>query len=72
MKLNLNYSLMDLLKNFVIIFKNFLVSYLFKLKDALNSKYLSNFTKSNLAFSLIFIMEYSLTTSLRAGEAIER
>ena len=72
MKLSLNYSLMDLLKNFIIIFKNFLVSYLFKQRDALNSGHLFNFIKSNLVFNLIFILGNSLATSLRAGEVVER
>lgn len=72
MKLNSNYLLKDLLKNFVIIFKNFLVSYLFKLKDALNSGDLFNFIKSNLSFSLIFILQYFLVINLLAEEAIER
>ena len=72
MKLSLNYSLMDLLKNSIIIFKNFLVSYLFKSKDALNSGHLFNFIKSNLVFNLIFILEYSLVTSLQVEEVVER
>ena len=72
MKLNLNYSLMDLLKNFVIIFKNFPVGYLFKLKDVLNSVDLFSFIKSGLVFDLIFILKYFLATSLRAGGAVER
>jgi hypothetical protein len=72
MKLNLYYLSKDLLKNFVITFRNFLVSYLFKLKDALNSGHLFNFIKSNLAFSLIFILQYFLVINLLAGEAIER
>jgi hypothetical protein len=72
MKLNLNYSLMDLLKNFVIIFKNFPVGYLFKLKDVLNSVHLFSFIKSGLVFDLIFILKYFLATSLRAGGAVER
>lgn len=72
MKLNLYYLSKDLLNNFVIIFRNFLASYLFKLKDALNSGHLFNFIKSNLAFSLIFILQYFLVINLPAGEAIER
>jgi hypothetical protein len=72
MKLNLSYLLKDLLKNFAIIFKNFLVSYLFKLKDALNSGHWFNFVKSSLAFNLIFILQYFLVINLPAGEAIER
>ena len=72
MTLNLNYLLMDLLKNSIIIFKNFLVSYLFKLKVAFNSGHLFNFIKSNLAFNLIFIFEYSFAASLQAREVIKR
>ena len=67
LKLNLYYLSKDLLKNFVIIFRNFLVSYLFKLKDALNSGHWFNF-----AFSLIFILQYFLVINLPAGEAIGR
>ena len=59
MKLNLNYSLMDLLKNFVIIFKNFPVGYLFKLKDVLNSVHLFSFIKSVTCWkqkALLFVL----------------
>ncbi len=72
MKLNSNYSLKDLLKNFVVIFNNFLVSYLFELKDALNSGHSFSFIKSNLSFSLIFALLYFLVINLLTGEAIKR
>ena len=73
MKLNLYYLSKDLLNNFVTsIFRNFLVSYLFKLKDELNSGHWFNSIKSNLAFSLIFILQYFLFINLPVGQAIER